>query len=164
MKPHYLILMRDGRPYIYRWYLLPYKFGRKFFNIYLHKTVGDDEQALHDHPYLFNISIILRGGYYETTPLQRYECRSIFSRPTITRWRRPGSIIFRGRLWPHRLALKSRPGDVYNKITSWSLFICGPVRQDWGFHTRVGWVNHKELIEIKDGKSQATEKGQELLV
>ena len=47
-------------PYCNRWWVIP---RNRWFNIYLHEFVrDDDDRALHDHPW-WNISIVLRGGY-----------------------------------------------------------------------------------------------------
>jgi hypothetical protein len=54
-----------GGPYMRRWWIIP---RNRFLNIYLHQILrDDDDRALHDHPW-WNVSIILRGGYFECTP------------------------------------------------------------------------------------------------
>ena len=38
------------------------------FNLYLHEfSRSDDDRALHDHPWLFNLSVLLSGTYVEHT-------------------------------------------------------------------------------------------------
>lgn len=52
------------RPYLSRWHILP---RNPWFNIYLHKFVhGDDDRALHDHPWR-SWSLLLSGRYRERT-------------------------------------------------------------------------------------------------
>src|SRR4051795_4015193 len=52
-------------PYLVRWWVIP---RNRFFNVYLHKFLrDDDDRALHDHPWI-SLSFILRGGYIEHTP------------------------------------------------------------------------------------------------
>lgn len=54
------------RPYLLRWRLLP---RNPVFNVYLHQFLrSDDDRALHDHPWLFNVSLLLRGPYIEWVP------------------------------------------------------------------------------------------------
>ena len=66
--------------YMLRWWVIP---RNRWFNIYLHKILRDDDpRALHDHPW-WNISIVLKGGYLEwfsnpgkTTELERNDLLS----------------------------------------------------------------------------------------
>lgn len=52
-----------GDHYLHRTYIIP---RNRFFNIYLHKFVGDDKRLeLHDHPWHF-ASVLLSGGLTET--------------------------------------------------------------------------------------------------
>jgi hypothetical protein len=54
----------ERRPYLTRWHVLP---RNKWFNIYLHRFLhGDDDRALHDHPWR-SASLILEGRYTEHT-------------------------------------------------------------------------------------------------
>lgn len=124
------VIGKPGSPYIRRWWVIP---RNRFFNIYLHEVLrDDDDRALHDHPWA-NCSIVLRGGYYEVTPRGRF-------------WRNPGSVTFRRPRAAHRLELL-RAGDgpanllkTDHSVSSWSLFITGPRVRVWGFHCPKGWV------------------------
>ena len=50
----------ERRPYLTRWHVLP---RNKWFNIYLHRFIhGDDDRALHDHPW-HSASLILDGRW-----------------------------------------------------------------------------------------------------
>lgn len=52
------------RPYLVRWYLIP---RNPIFNIRLHRFLhGDDDRALHDHPWR-SWSLLLSGRYRERT-------------------------------------------------------------------------------------------------
>lgn len=54
----------ERRPYMTRWHVLP---RNKWLNIYLHRFIhGDDDRALHDHPW-HSASLILAGRYIEHT-------------------------------------------------------------------------------------------------
>lgn len=45
-----------SNPYLLRWWVIP---RNRFFNVYLHKFLrDDDDRALHDHPW-WSMSIIL---------------------------------------------------------------------------------------------------------
>lgn len=70
------IIMLDGidggpkREYLWRWHIIP---RNRWFNIYLHKFAhGDDDRALHDHPWP-SASLILDGRYREHTSEWMYE-------------------------------------------------------------------------------------------
>lgn len=70
------VIMLDGidggppRDYLKRWHLLP---RNTWFNVYLHYFVhGDDDRALHDHPWQ-SASLLLEGRYREHTSEWAYE-------------------------------------------------------------------------------------------
>lgn len=134
-------------PYIRRWWLIP---RNRWFNIYLHEILrDDDDRALHDHPWA-NCSIVLSGGYYDITPHGFY-------------WRSAGSVTFRRAIASHRLALPDDPSCRYVnsrrrarglkplKQGCWSLFITGPVVREWGFHCPQGWVHWRVFTNPGDG-------------
>src|SRR4051795_6598747 len=76
-------------PYLLRWWVIP---RNRFFNVYLHKFLrDDDDRALHDHPWV-SLSVILRGGYIEHTA-------------TEVRRRGAGSVVFRRAKHAHRIEL-----------------------------------------------------------
>lgn len=81
----------------------------------------DAEPYLHDHPVSF-LSIILKGGYYET--------------------RLNGNLYFR-----HRFNF-IRATDCHN-ITAVvpgtiTIAFMGPKTREWGFHTETGWIHWKD--------------------
>lgn len=121
---------RDGGKTVYldRWHLIP---RNDRFNVYLHCAYADDESHdLHDHPY-DNMSIVLKGGYWEHF--------NLFD----AIWRAPGAIIFRRAATAHRLTLE-RTAENAAPTPSVSLFVTGPRTREWGFHAPDGWLPYKE--------------------
>ena len=97
----------EAKPWMNRYYVL-FRYRAKWFpfNILMHEMLADDHgEGVHTHlcPY---ITIILRGGYWETTINGKF-------------WRSPGYIGFRSANNLHRVDLK--PGT--KPLT---IFISGP--------------------------------------
>ena len=96
-----------AKPWMERYYLLFRKRPKWFpFNILIHKMLDDDHgEGVHNHlcPY---ITIILKGGYWETTNKGTF-------------WRGPGYIGFRKNTDKHSLKLKD------NK-PAWTIMLVGP--------------------------------------
>lgn len=139
------IIGDEHNPYLLRWWVIP---RNRFFNIYLHKFCrSDDDRALHDHPWLFNCSILLRGEYKEHT------FKGIFHRK---KW----AVKFRWGKSPHRVELlkafdvtytdpnKYRPTDL---VPVWTLFITGPKVREWGFYCSHGWRHWKKFVSLTPG-------------
>lgn len=117
-------------PYMKRWWVIP---RNRWFNIYLHRILkSDDDRALHDHPWM-NLSIILRGAYYEYSGSGR-------------RLRSRGSLVFRRAEVAHRL-------EVVSGRSTWTLFITGPVVREWGFICPQGWRHWREFTDSRDSGS-----------
>jgi hypothetical protein len=114
-------------PYLRRWWVIP---RNRWFNVYLHHFLhGDDDRALHDHPWI-NVSLLLRGRYIEHMP-------------GSSKLRRPWVPVLRRATASHRIALiEGRP--------AWSLFLTGPVVREWGFHCPRGWVHWKQFTSPDD--------------
>ena len=95
-----------AEPFMVRYYLLFRKRPKWFpFNILLHKILKSDLGDLHDH-YWSYITIILKGGYWESTE-------------NGTFWRGPGYIGFRKASDRHSLKIpKDKP--------AWTLLLAGP--------------------------------------
>lgn len=116
----------DDSPYLRRWFVIP---RNGFFNIYLHHFLkSDDDEALHDHPWLFNVSLILDGKYHEHT----IKAGGVAQ----VRRRAAGTLAARGGASAHRVEIP--PGGFCA-----TLFITGPVVREWGFHCPKGWVHWK---------------------
>lgn len=140
--PDLTIFRRNHEQYIRRWYLCP---RNRYFNAYLHETLLDDDEPPHDHPWP-NVSIILRGGYWETKFYPLQDQRGQWHFPSAVHWRAPGSVVFRRATTAHRLMVENTDAR-----SSWSLFLTGPVLRDWGFWGQRGWVSHKLILDIKYG-------------
>ena len=95
-----------AEPFMIRYYVLFRKRPKWFpFNILVHKILKEDRGDLHDH-YWSYITIILKGGYWETTKKGKF-------------WRPPGYIGFRSADHLHRVDLKPNTNTM-------TLFIPGP--------------------------------------
>ena len=101
--PHF----NEAKPWMNRYYVLLRHRPKWFpFNILLHEMLADDHgEGVHNHTFPY-ITIILRGGYWETSSSGRF-------------WRPAGYIGFRSANNLHRVDLK--PGT--KPLT---LFISGP--------------------------------------
>mgnify|MGYP006972424590 CR=1 FL=1 len=121
-----------ARPYLLRWHVIP---RNPIFNVYLHCFLrSDDDRAHHDHPWLFNISRILRNAYTQHT---------ITAGGTlIRRIYVAGDWLFRWWAAPHRIELHRGP--------CWTLFITGPKVRSWGFYCPNRWVHWKEFTDADD--------------
>lgn len=131
------------RPYLLRWWLIP---RNPVFNIYVHLFLrSDDDRALHDHPWLFNCSLILDGVYLEHTPDGAFV-------------RRAGDIKFRWGRAAHRVELyraamaigNGKPRAIGAPEPCWTLFITGPRVRQWGFYCRQGWVHWMRFTASSD--------------
>lgn len=114
-------------PYMLRWWIIP---RNRFFNVYVHEFFhDDDDQALHDHPYM-NLSIVLVGSYFEHTPKGVFE-------------RKQDSWVLRQPSEAHRISLGKA-------TTHMSLFVTGPRVRNWGFHCPKGWVRWQDFADPKN--------------
>jgi hypothetical protein len=113
-------------PYLERYYLF-LKDRKTFpFNIFLHHFLKGDPDDLHDHPWSY-ATIILKGGYWETTPEGRF-------------WRSPGHFRFCKANTFHRVELE--PG-----VECWTLFMPGLQQRDWGFDVNGKWIQHETYLQ-----------------
>lgn len=134
-----------GGDYMRRWWLVPYnKFG---ISARIHEILqSDDARHYHDHPWWY-ISIVLKGGYFENTPV--YDESGLYKGVSKV-WKGPGSILFRKAKSWHFLSLdEGKP--------AYTLFICGRKTQSWGFLIRPDCkVYYKELL--RDNSTPAPEE------
>lgn len=140
-----LIIGGKENPYMLRWWIIP---KNPIFNIYLHKFLrSDDDRALHDHPWLFNCSILLKGEYLEIVPENKKKWPEDLSTKAV--WRRAVGVYFRPGIAPHRVQLfrKWIPSKTVFKGMRlaqeepvWTIFITGPRIREWGFYCPKGWV------------------------
>lgn len=132
----------SDRPYLRRWFVIP---RNPVFNVYLHQFLrSDDDRALHDHPWLFNASWLLRGSYLEHT----IKAGGIGVRAL----REAGAIKFRWGPAPHRIELLQDPyAEVLHPLPCWTVFITGPRVRQWGFYCMErGWVHWKTFTASAD--------------
>jgi hypothetical protein len=124
--------------YMRRWFIIPHASTRsgwpilKTGNAFLHNfNRSDDDRALHDHPWVFNVSILVKGSYWEHMP------------GGIRKLRRTGQVVFRNGTASHRVELlKDEHG---RDIPVWTIFLTGPKCREWGFYCKKGWVHWKDF-------------------
>lgn len=107
---------------------------------------SDLDRDLHDHPWPF-ITYIAKGGYWE----EEFDLATVIG-PDQTpykksTWRGPGEIHFRRA--GHRHAVRLNPEDEQTdrqiaaklpaKVVSY--VVAGPKFREWGFWTKVGWID-----------------------
>lgn len=165
------------RPYLTRWHVLP---RNKWLNVYLHRFVhGDDDRALHDHPW-HSASLILDGRYIEHTAeylpfdAKVVDFHAMFT-PTDGRYYVPDSVSknrgeygdfdrfdytqsfvtgdFRKLLPTHRHLL-----ELYGKNDEpcLTLFITGSLLRRWGFWCKNGWRDFAEYTAAHPTMPNAT--------
>lgn len=143
--PHKTIVNCAREPYLTRWYLL----RKKAIGIFLHRFHrGDEDRALHDHPWSFITIILWRGyiehaeglcplcvggvGYNVLAPVKCPCCGGAEKVATAKRkW--PGMICFRPAEWRHRVEL------VEGKA-AFTLVIRFKERRMWGFWETTGFI------------------------
>lgn len=133
------IKRRDDSLYLTRYYLTPRKRPKWIPGIYLHCFHASDEDLeLHNHPWGFSVSFILKGCYIEEVLTKKGWIR--------TRAFFPGRInIIRANTF-HRVDLLT------DKV--WTLFICFNRKQDWGFMDRetgeyIQWEEFENRKKLK---------------
>lgn len=104
-------------------------FRCKWFSIYIHQFHASDFPVPHDHPWTW-MALPLRTGYIEH-----------FLDGTSVE-RKPFRPVIRGAREFHWIELK--PGSAGK---TWTLFITGKVKRDWGFFTKKGWVPNAKYTE-----------------
>lgn len=131
--PSRVIMARENnKPYMTRYYLLggprtnesdpdaQPTWGKLPFNLYLHHFhQGDDSPLLHNHPWRWSFSLILKGGYKE---------ERLVDGKVVKRLYYPGSINSICAMDFHRVDLLEED--------CWTLFLAGPKIASWGFVDR----------------------------
>lgn len=135
----------DADPHLLRWHLIP---RNPIFNIYLHEFVGSDASgALHSHPWLFNISILVNGKYLEH--------RGEGKKPMVCR---DGDVIFRWGKSFHRIELFDKPWGFgaakFEPARVRSIFITGPRIRDWGFLKDGNFTPWKDFVRLFPGRPE----------
>lgn len=150
-KPDFYVGGKDN-PYMLRWWVIP---RNKYFNVYLHKFVRDDEdRATHGHPWK-SLSIVLKGDYIEHRPIKFLNSFSgkieIVGYEQETFRRR--SVIYRGADYYHRIELFKNRSIACKEIPKpvWTLFITGRKLKEWGFLCEnKGFVHWKDFVDPED--------------
>ena len=145
LKPHRYgnIANKAGELYMERGWLVQPHWWTLGWSARVHRTVrSDSDRALHDHPWR-NISVILRGFYYEAVPAVREEALWGFNgQELVTSIRRvAGDVVFRPAAARHRLIIPAGQ-------EAYSLFIMGPWEQVWGFRTPEGKVEWRTYLGL----------------
>lgn len=108
--------------YLYRWRVFRWR-GRA---LYVHRFVGEDwSRDLHDHPKHF-VTLMVAGGYVETTAAGDREYRAPWLRSF-----RPDHA--------HRVAV--RPGD-----ECWTLVLVSGAVRPWGFWHGGTWILWSDYV------------------
>ncbi len=125
-------------PYLMRWYIIP---RNRFFNIYLHKFLrDDDDRALHDHPW--NSLSFSSANYMEIVGNpSNWNDRKLMNRRRL----RP---VWRPATYTHRVILYKN--HERKPIPFYTLFITGKKVRDWGFHCPKGWRPWQDFCDERD--------------
>ncbi|HOU64470.1 MAG TPA: hypothetical protein PK861_00360 [Thermomonas sp.] len=146
-RPPDFVIGGQERPYLRRWFVIP---RNRFFNVYLHQFLrSDDDRALHDHPWLFNASWLLRGAYREHT----IKAGGL----SVRTLRQAGAFKFRWGAAPHRVELLTVADYVTTQpenltpLRCWTIFITGPRVRQWGFYCMErGWIHWERFTAPND--------------
>lgn len=131
----------NNEPYLERYYLFLKERERFPFNIFLHKFLKGDPDDVHDHPWPY-ATLILRGGYYEYTPIMSFGKMIGETR----HWRGPGHFRICSEYSYHRIELKEG-------VTAWTLFMPGPHKRDWGFLVNNKWIPNEQYLKERHENS-----------
>jgi hypothetical protein len=129
---------QNNEPYLERYYLFLKDRKRFPFNVFLHKFLKSDPDDVHDHPWPY-ATLILKGGYYEWTPIFNTDGRKIAEKST---WRGPGHFRICKSTSYHRIELDPN-------VTAWTLFMPGPQKREWGFLVNNKWVHNDQYLTQK---------------
>lgn len=131
----------DDEPYLERYYIFLKDRSWFPFNVFLHKFLKSDPDDVHDHPWPY-ATLILKGGYYEWLP----HFDSLNQKMgEIAVWRGPGSFRICGAESYHRI-------EIDPTVETWTLFMPGPKRREWGFLTKRGWIQHEQYLAERSSK------------
>lgn len=150
------MIQNERGPYLARWYVL--RQGQRWLdltpeirrrelasedprvdgarrNVFVHQFLsGDDDRALHDHPWPC-MTIILDGEYLEHVPADA----SCPTGATVAHHRRVGDVVIRrNAARPHRIELLAQ-----RPVTT--LFVTGRKVREWGFHCGRGWRHWRDF-------------------
>ena len=132
-----------NEPYLERYYI--FLKDRKYFpfNVFIHKFLKSDPDDVHDHPWPY-ATLILKGGYYEWTPIFDREGKKIAE---TCKWRGPGHFRTCSATSYHRIELDPN-------VTAWTMFMPGPQTREWGFLVNNKWIHNNEYLEQRKNNGQ----------
>jgi hypothetical protein len=129
---------QENEPYLERYYIF-LKDRKHFpFNVFIHKFLKSDPDDVHDHPWPY-ATLILKGGYYEWTPVFDGKGKKIAETCT---WRGPGHFRVCSATSYHRIELDP-------DVTAWTMFMPGPQKREWGFLVNNKWVHNDTYLTEK---------------
>jgi len=128
----------NNDPYLERYYLFLKDRKRFPFNIFLHKFLKGDPDDVHDHPWPY-ATLILKGGYWEWIPQFNAKGEKINE---IAAWRKPGHFRTCAANSYHRIELDPN-------VETWTLFMPGKHKRDWGFLVKNKWIQNEEYLKSK---------------
>ena len=124
-----------GDNYLHRWYIIP---RNRFFNVYLHKIMkDDDDRALHDHPW-WSVSFLIRGRMGERYWFHNKDRERFRWIPFLIPVFRPANG------YAHRLIIFDSP--------VWTIFITGKRVREWGFWCPKGWKHWRDYTTGERGE------------
>ncbi len=130
------LIKLNRQPYLERLYI-----GSLFgVQVVLHRFLScDGEQGVHNHPWRYGLSVVLRGGYVEERAFDLHPKRGALVRTRCVNW----LSVVNGNTF-HRIA-RIKPG-------TWTLFM--HTRRDhakgWGF-VEPGYTNRGEPVAMFKG-------------
>lgn len=126
---------QSNEPYLERYYLFLKDRKRFPFNIFLHKFLKSDPDDVHDHPWSY-ATLILIGGYWEWIPQFDNDGKKVTE---LAKWRGPGHFRISPATSYHRIELDP-------DITTWTLFMPGPQKKEWGFLVNNQWMHNDQYL------------------
>ena len=117
----------SDKPYLIRWTIIECN----AFKLCIHKFLRSDADVMHDHPWNF-WTFIVRRGYIEETPSERYEDSCSSTGELKHKRIKPFSFLWRPATHRHRVILMD------NK-PAWTIVLMGKYVRQWGFWTTKGW-------------------------
>ena len=131
----------NNEPYLERYYVFLKDRDNFPFNIFLHKFLKSDPDDVHDHPWNY-ATFILKGGYWEWVPEFDDHGNKTCE---IAKWRGPGSFRTASANSYHRIELDPT-------VETWTLFMPGRKKREWGFLTKGNWVQWEEYLSSRVSK------------
>lgn len=125
------VVRLNGEPYLERWFV--YLFGR---TIRLHKFFrGDDDRALHDHPWKFWTFPLTAYWEYVPNGTQKVEARRWHYRPS-----RYQHMVLGSHAKADKRGVKFSTPDPF-----WTIVVTGKKDRSWGFYPDGKYVYYRDF-------------------